>query len=42
VYNGTGRFSNAKGSGYLNGFEVIDLTTGAGNGQITLRGVLVY
>ena len=42
VYNGTGRFSNAKGSGDLNGFEVIDLTTGAGNGQITLRGVLAY
>ena len=42
IYGGTGRFAHAVGTGVLNGFEAIDLTTGAGNGQITLRGVLAY
>jgi hypothetical protein len=42
VYGGTGRFAHAVGAGTLGGFEAIDLTTGAGNGQITLRGVLAY
>lgn len=42
IYGGTGRFAHAVGAGILNGFEAIDLTTGAGNGQITLRGVLAY
>jgi len=42
IYGGTGRFAHAVGTGVLGGLEAIDLTTGAGNGQITLRGVLVY
>ena len=42
IYGGTGRFAHAVGTGVLGGFEAIDLTTGAGNGQITLRGVLAY
>jgi len=42
IYGGTGRFAHAVGTGVLGGFEAIDLTTGAGNGQITLRGVLAH
>ena len=42
IYGGTGRFAHAVGTGVLGGFEAIDLTTGVGNGQITLRGVLAY
>jgi hypothetical protein len=42
IYGGTGRFAHAVGAGILSGFELIDLTTGAGNGQIALHGVLAY
>jgi hypothetical protein len=42
IYGGTGRFARAAGAGVLSGFEAIDLTTDAGNGQITLKGVLAY
>jgi hypothetical protein len=38
IYGGTGRFANASGSGILQGFEAIDLATGAGTGQIRLKG----
>jgi hypothetical protein len=42
VYGGTGRFANATGAGTVSGFETIDMTTGAGNGQIQLQGTLSY
>jgi hypothetical protein len=42
IYGGTGRFANASGSGILQGFETIDLATGAGTGQIHLKGTLSY
>ena len=42
IFGGTGRFARAAGAGILSGFEAIDLKTGAGNGQITLKGVLAY
>lgn len=42
IYGGTGRYAHAVGAGVLSGFEAIDQQTGAGNGQITLKGVLAY
>jgi hypothetical protein len=42
IHGGTGRTVNATGSGTVNGFEAIDLATGAGTGQIRLVGTLSY
>ena len=42
IFGGTGRFDNATGVGTIDGFEVLDVSTGAGGGQIQLKGTLSY
>lgn len=42
IRGGTGRYANAKGTGTLSGYELIDPATGAGTGEIALRGKLTY
>jgi hypothetical protein len=42
IFGGTGRFANAAGVGKIDGFEAIDFLTGAGRGQIQLKGTLGY
>ena len=42
IYGGTGRFVDATGVGTIDGFEALDPTSGAGQGQIQLKGTLSY
>ena len=42
IFGGTGRFDNATGVGTIDGFEAIDFPTGAGRGQIQLKGTLSH
>ena len=42
IHGGTGRAANAAGSGTLQGFEAIDLASGAGIGRIRLEGTLSF
>jgi hypothetical protein len=42
IYGGTGRFAKATGGGTVNGFEVIQPSTGSGSGELQLQGFLLF
>ena len=42
IHGGTDAYANTSGSGILQGFEAFDPATGAGRGQITLKGTVSH
>jgi len=42
VFGGTGRFKDARGTGTIEGFEIVDFQNGRGTGRIQLTGALTY